>query len=535
MHKSRLRLTLSRMRKASQVVFVRDTASSASAPLLLKSATPLPTYCRRYATKAAATSATRAATCDVLNREAQAPNNLENALPSSKAAEAEPTVPSVQTEDIDSSEPITFHFRHAKQIVSVKAGRIAHDMTLFMPKRNEVFSIHIPHTEQVVRTVLQDGCVTPTAALRMTSATAEPDLTNPGKNIESIDEHQWQEQVLHISKLPNYYLMLSKIRLTGLVVLTTMAGYAMAPAAFDPVTFALCTVGTGLTSCAANSINQFFEVPYDSQMNRTKNRVLVRGHMSPLHAVSFAVASGVTGVTILLLGVNEITALLGAFNLALYTLAYTPLKRVSIVNTWVGAVVGAVPPMMGWTACTGSLGAGAWLLAGLLYAWQFPHFNALSWNLRPDYSRAGYRMMSVVNPGLCKRVALRYCIATTGLSLAAPVIGLTTWTFAADSLPLNLYLSYLGWQFYRHGDSKSSRKLFRFTLIHLPALLVLMWISKKQHSAATTAESEALAIADGKDSVKAMTESKGAVVAVAEGKDAVAAMTESKDAVIATV
>lgn len=124
--------------------------------------------------------------------------------------------------------------------------------------------------------------------------------------------------------------------------------------------------------------------------------------------------------------------------------------------------------------------AGAWILAGILYAWQFPHFNALSWNLRPEYSRAGYRMMSVVNPGLCKRVALRYSVVSTGICLVAPLLDLTTWTFAVDSLPLNLYLTYLGWQFYRHGDSKSSRKLFRFSLIHLPALLLLMWISRKQ-------------------------------------------------------
>ena len=141
---------------------------------------------------------------------------------------------------------------------------------------------------------------------------------------------------------------------------------------------------------------------------------------------------------------------------------------------------------------------GAWLLAGVLYAWQFPHFNALSWNLRPDYSRAGYRMMSVVNPGLTKRVALRYCLVTTGLCVAAPLIDLTTWTFAADSLPLNLYLSYLAWNFYRHGDSKSSRKLFRFTLIHLPFLLILMWISKKPRKSSKAGEAEKVAVvADG--------------------------------------
>lgn len=98
-------------------------------------------------------------------------------------------------------------------------------------------------------------------------------------------------------------------------------------------------------------------------------------------------------------GVNGLTASLGAANLLLYTCVYTPMKRYSILNTWVGSVVGAIPPLMGWAGCSGNLEAGAWIMAGLLYAWQFPHFNALSWNLRPDYSRAGYRMMAVTNPG----------------------------------------------------------------------------------------------------------------------------------------
>ena len=107
-------------------------------------------------------------------------------------------------------------------------------------------------------------------------------------------------------------------------------------------------------------------------------------------------------------------------------------------------------------------------------------------------------MMSVVNPGLTKRVALRYCLVTASLCLAAPLIDLTTWTFAADSLPLNLYLSYLAWNFYRHGDSKSSRKLFRFTLIHLPFLLILMWISKKPRKSSKAGEAEKVAVvADG--------------------------------------
>ncbi len=126
-----------------------------------------------------------------------------------------------------------------------------------------------------------------------------------------------------------------------------------------------------------------------------------------------------------------------------------------------------------------TLTAGAWLLGAMLYAWQFPHFNALSWNLRQDYSRAGYRMTSVTNPDLCRRVALRYSIGMIGLCSLAPVLDLTTWLFAIDSLPLNLYLSYLSWKFYKNADSTSSRKLFRFTLIHIPLLIMFMLISKK--------------------------------------------------------
>jgi heme o synthase len=140
-------------------------------------------------------------------------------------------------------------------------------------------------------------------------------------------------------------------------------------------------------------------------------------YFSPLHAVGFAFGATTVGLGILYFGVNGLTCAIGAANLLLYTCIYTPMKRISILNTWIGSIgkkfikkysasdykhkisVGALPPVMGWTACTGDLGTGALVLAGLLYAWQFPHFNALSWNLRPDYSRAGYRMMSVTHPG----------------------------------------------------------------------------------------------------------------------------------------
>ncbi|XP_034951332.1 protoheme IX farnesyltransferase, mitochondrial [Chelonus insularis] len=296
-------------------------------------------------------------------------------------------------------------------------------------------------------------------------------------------KEEWKDIKLDYSKLHKYCLMLSKIRLTSLVVITTMGGYVIAPGVFDPYTFIMCSVGTGLVSATANSVNQFFEVPFDAQMSRTKNRVLVRGYLTPGHAILFAAASGIAGLSLLNFQVNGLTAALGATNLILYTLIYTPMKRVSILNTWVGSIVGAIPPLMGWAACTGDiLAPGAWIMSGILYAWQFPHFNALSWNLRPDYSRAGYRMMAVTNPDLCRKTALRYTAVLTGLSYLAPILDVTNWSFAILSTPLNTYFLYLAWRFYKESDSANSRKLFRFSLIHLPLLMIMMLCSKKHWS-----------------------------------------------------
>ncbi|XP_059126898.1 protoheme IX farnesyltransferase, mitochondrial [Peromyscus eremicus] len=297
---------------------------------------------------------------------------------------------------------------------------------------------------------------------------------------ETKEEKQWKEMKLHADDLPGILARLSKIKLTALVVSTTSAGFALAPGPFDWPCFLLTSLGTGLASCAANSINQFFEVPFDSNMNRTKNRPLVRGQISPLLAVSFATCCAVPGVALLTWGVNPLTGALGVFNIFLYTCCYTPLKRISIANTWVGAVVGAIPPVMGWTAATGSLDAGALLLGGILYSWQFPHFNALSWGLREDYSRGGYCMMSVTHPALCRRVALRHCLALIALSTAAPALDITTWAFPIISLPINLYISYLGFRFYVDADRRSSRKLFFCSLWHLPLLLLLMLTCKQQ-------------------------------------------------------
>ncbi|KAM3963458.1 cytochrome c oxidase assembly factor 10 isoform 1-T2 [Aphomia sociella] len=306
------------------------------------------------------------------------------------------------------------------------------------------------------------------------------------------DMRVWKEtpSLDRMNNLGQYCMMLSKFRLTSLVVMTSMAGYALAPAQFDLTTFALCAAGTGLVSAAANSINQYHEVPFDAQMSRTKNRVLVKGLLEPVHAISFAAGTSVTGLSILYFGVNPLTAALGAVNLVLYTSVYTPMKRMSILNTWLGSVVGAIPPLMGWVGCTGSLDMGSLVLAMILYSWQFPHFNALSWNLRPDYSRAGYRMMAVTDPALCRRVALRHTGVITATCLASSYFDVTNMWFALESLPLNIYFMYLAWEFYKKSDSGSSRKLFRFSLLHLPLLMMLMLVNKRYWSSSDTQENK---------------------------------------------
>uniref|UniRef100_A0A915EKJ6 Heme O synthase n=1 Tax=Ditylenchus dipsaci TaxID=166011 RepID=A0A915EKJ6_9BILA len=162
-----------------------------------------------------------------------------------------------------------------------------------------------------------------------------------------------------------------------------------------------------------------------------------------------------------LFGLQFADSWLGLLNLLLYAGVYTPMKRYHIGCTWVGAINGAIPPLMGYTAATGTVDLAALTLGAILFSWQFPHFNALSWNLRGDYSRAGYRVMCVTNEELCRRTTLRHSVAVLALcSVVAPVTNLTTYVFALDSLPLNLVMVYLSYKFYRRPDGAMPRLCF---------------------------------------------------------------------------
>ena len=220
-----------------------------------------------------------------------------------------------------------------------------------------------------------------------------------------------------------------------------------------------------------------------SQMMRTRSRVLVRRVISPLHAFNFAAITGVTGVATLFYLVNPLTATLGLANIILYAFIYTPLKRYSIVNTWIGAIVGAIPPLMGWAACTNSLDPvtqpGAWALAGLVYAWQFPHFNSLAHTLKSEYAKAGYRMMSVTHPALNARVALRYSLACFPICAAFPMLGVTSAWFGVASCIPNAGMAWASWRFWKaQNKAKEAKWLFWASLVHLPVLLIMLMAAK---------------------------------------------------------
>jgi len=259
------------------------------------------------------------------------------------------------------------------------------------------------------------------------------------------------------------------------------------------------------------TLNQLQEVPHDAQMARTRMRPLVRRAITPLHATGFAALTGIAGPTILWTMVNPTTAILGAANIALYAGVYTWLKRKHVVNTWVGAVVGGLPPLMGWTACGGQLlpsssypveyflpsyfssiptapidlalidnPLSAFALFMLLFSWQFPHFNSLSYIERSSYAQAGYHMLSVLSPSHNSLVAFRHAVLLIPIcSVLFPLSGLTTWMFALTSLVPNAICARAAWRFWRVGGEKEAKVVWHHSLWYLPVILALMMVHKQ--------------------------------------------------------
>jgi len=294
------------------------------------------------------------------------------------------------------------------------------------------------------------------------------------------------------------YLELSKARLGALVVLTALVGYALGAGGRLSLTVALAAVlGTALSSFGANILNQWWEVDRDRLMLRTCSRPLPAGRIGLRTALALGLGTSAAGLAVLAFGTNLLTAALSLFTILLYVLVYTPLKVRTPFNTVVGAVCGAVPPMMGWAAATGSLEAGAWVLGGLLFVWQVPHFLALAWLYREDYARGGFRMLPAVDleGRLTGRLAFVWAAALLPVTAALSVAGVTGGYFLAASQAAGIGFLALGWVFLRERSSRSARRLFLASILYLPVVLGASVADRGLRAAAAIPPSASLAAA----------------------------------------
>ncbi|MDQ3023302.1 MAG: heme o synthase [bacterium] len=279
------------------------------------------------------------------------------------------------------------------------------------------------------------------------------------------------------------YFDLGKLRLSLLVTATALAGYLLGNhgAWSGPLLAAL--LGTLLSSMGANGINQWMERERDAKMHRTALRPIPSGRLTPRLALELALLSCAAGVVILAISVNLLTAALSLLTILLYTLVYTPLKPVSPSNTLVGALVGAIPPIMGWTAATGHFAYGALALGAILFVWQIPHFLGLAWLYREDYARGGYRMLSLSDDGSATGwMMLVYSLALIPVALLLSVGRVSGWAYALGSIVLGIAMAGFSWRFYFERSNSSARRVFIASLAYLPLLLVLMVASVRPPS-----------------------------------------------------
>ena len=274
---------------------------------------------------------------------------------------------------------------------------------------------------------------------------------------------------------------LVKARLTALVLLTTFAGFYLAsPGTMDPILLLHTLVSTAALACGASVLNQYLEKDFDARMARTEKRPLPAGLMPPERALAFGLVLSMVGALYAYIALNLLTCVLGILTIALYTLVYTPLKRTTSCNTVVGAIPGALPPLMGWTAVTGSLDAGGWSLFLILFLWQIPHFLAIAWMYKGEYKSAGFIMLPGVDASGKKTAnhALSYVILLIPVSLYPTVCGVSGYLYAVTSVALGLGFLWQSFQFSRSLNRTRARQLFFYSIIYLPLLLLLMTIDK---------------------------------------------------------
>jgi len=274
---------------------------------------------------------------------------------------------------------------------------------------------------------------------------------------------------------------LVKARLTTLVLLTTLVGFYVGWR--GPMDFALMfnlLAATALVAAGAAALNQLLEREYDAKMRRTQTRPLPAGRLQPTSVMLFGGVCAVTGLVYLALAVNLLTCVIGAVTLISYLFIYTPLKRVTWLNTLVGAVPGALPPLMGWTAARGELSGEGWALFAVVAFWQIPHFMAIAWMYRDEYARAGFKMLPVIDPDGHRtgQQAVSHTLALFFMSLCPFAFKLAGPVYLTGALVLGAGFLACAIQFSRQLTLARARQLFLASILYLPLLLAVMVLDK---------------------------------------------------------
>jgi protoheme IX farnesyltransferase len=241
--------------------------------------------------------------------------------------------------------------------------------------------------------------------------------------------------------------------------------------------YLIAMLGTGLAGCGASVLNQYIERDVDAKMKRTQNRPLPAGIISPASALYLGVGMVMVGIMLLLININLWTAFLTLQSAFLYVLVYTPMKRLTWWNTSVGAIPGAMPMLIGWAAAANSLSSpGPWILFAVLYIWQHPHFFAIAWMYRDDYSRGNLKMLPVVKPDGKSMFAqvIGFAILMLPVSLLPSIIGMSGWLYFSGALVLGIVFLMYSIVFFKERDERTARKLMRVSLIYLPLLLIVI-------------------------------------------------------------
>ena len=274
---------------------------------------------------------------------------------------------------------------------------------------------------------------------------------------------------------------LVKARLTVLVLLTTAVGFYLGSE--SPINYmALFHVvfGTAAAAAGASALNQWWERGVDALMRRTRTRPIPAGRMRPLQALVLGVVLSTFGVGYLAIVCNALSAALAAITIAIYIFAYTPLKRASTANTAVGAIPGAIPPMIGWAAARGSIDAGAWSLFAIVFLWQLPHFFAIAWMYREDYSRAGFRMISGDDRSGERSASqsVFFCILLLVVAGLPAFLGIVNFVYEGVELLLGALFTAVAMRFLRMRNASAARSLFIASIVYLPLLLGALVLTK---------------------------------------------------------